>query len=147
MPVGDLLEPFRLLHRLGADHDAVGSRRDQVVHSLCGPDPAAYLRGHSALLHYPLEDGEVVLLAEGSVQVHQVEVWRAPGDPHVRDLQRVGHDDLLAAGDSPDQLDHLVVHHVHRGDDDQSTDSANEMKFLRNVMPEVLLFSGWNWVP
>ena len=76
-----------------------------------------------------------------------MQVGCAPGDPHLGDLHRVGHDYLLAPGDSPDELDDLVVEDVDGGYDDHSTDSANEMKFLSTAIPEVLLFSGWNCVP
>lgn len=147
MPVGDLGEPFWLLHGFRSDYDAVRSGGYQFVDGLGGADPSSDLRGNAELLDDPLEDGDVALLAEGGVEINKVQVVRTLPDPHLRHGDRIGDDDLLAAGDSPDQLDHLVVHDVDSRDDPHRTDPAKEMKFSRNLMPDALLFSGWNCVP
>ena len=120
---------------------------DEVVDGVRGPDAPADLGGDANVPDDPLEDGDVALLPEGAVEVHKVEVPGSPLDPHLGDFRGVGHDDLLAPGDPSHELDDLMVEHVHSGYDDHSTDSAKAMKFLRNAMPDALLFSGWNWVP
>ncbi len=147
MPVRYLRQPFGLLDRLGADYDAVEACGYELVHGVGGAYASADLRGDAAFLDDPPEDGDVALPAEGRVQIHEVEVLRSLLDPHRCDRHGVREDDLLASGDSSDELDHLVVHDVHCRDHLHRTDSAKDMKFLRNVIPEPLLFSGWNCVP
>ena len=147
MPVGHLLEPLGLLDRFCSNDNPVRTGGDEIVDRLGIPYPSADLGGDVVLPDYPLEDGDVVLLAEGTVQVDEVQIRGTLLDPHAGDREGIGHDDLLASRNASDELDHLMVHDIDRGDHPHARSSANDMKFSRTLLPETLLFSGWNCVP
>ena len=73
-----------------------------------------------------------------------MKIFRALVDPRPGDLERIGHDDLLAPRNAADELYDPVVQHIDRRDYLHRQSSANAMKFFRNLIPDLLLFSGWN---